>query len=149
MVVLTLQYSIVLATCNGGVSEVAVGFGVKYSTVQDNVLPAVEVRVKLCPFVVPFPIGYRKLPPLMICLINGPLTKEVALPPAGITAAEEVLNNVSLLVEVVLIIPFVSNRSLLTSTSPFAPMFNPATLLISRLLNLLAPVKSPVGPPMI
>ena len=53
----------------------------------------------------------------------------------------------SLLVEVVFIIPFVSSNSLFTSTNPFTPIFNPAALLISRLLNLLAPEKSPVGPP--
>jgi hypothetical protein len=45
-VVLTLQYSIVLATTKGEVKEVAVGLGVKYSVVQKNVVPAVEVRVK-------------------------------------------------------------------------------------------------------
>ena len=46
-VVLTLQYSSVLDTCNGAVSELAVELGVKYSAVQNNVLPAVEVRVNL------------------------------------------------------------------------------------------------------
>ena len=56
-VVDTLQYSLVLDTCKGGVNEVAVGFGVKYSTVQGIVLPADDVRVKLCPLVVPFPTG--------------------------------------------------------------------------------------------
>ena len=53
----TLQYSLVFDTSNGGVNEVAVGLGVKYSAVQNNVLPADEVRVKLWPLVVPFPIG--------------------------------------------------------------------------------------------
>ena len=83
----------------------------------------------------------------MIYLINGPLTKEVALPPEGETAVEEVFNNVSLLDELVPIIPFVSINTLLTSTEPFVPIFNPAGLLISRLFSLLAPEKSPVGPP--
>jgi hypothetical protein len=45
--VLTLQYSIVLDTCKGGVSEVGFGFGVKYSAVQYKLLPAVDVSVKL------------------------------------------------------------------------------------------------------
>ncbi len=72
--VLMLQYSIVFDTSNGGVKEVAVGFGVKYSVVHGSVLPALEVRVKLCPLTDPFPTGYRKFSPLVILLINGPLT---------------------------------------------------------------------------
>jgi hypothetical protein len=47
VVVLTLQYSLVFVTSNGGAKEVEVGFGVKYSAVQAKVLPAVDVRVKL------------------------------------------------------------------------------------------------------
>jgi len=75
------------------------------------------------------------------------LTKEEELPPVGITAEGEVLTKVSLFAEVVVIIPFVSNSSLLTSTNPFVPMVNPESLLISILLNLFAPEKLPVGPP--
>jgi hypothetical protein len=99
----------VFETTSGAVRECAVGFGVKYSTVQYNVLPAVEVRVKLCPFTVPIPVGNKKASPLTICFINGPLTKEVELPPAGITAEGEVLIRVNLFAEVVFIIPFASN----------------------------------------
>jgi len=69
------------------------------------------------------------------------------LPPAGIIAEGEALIKVSLFAEVVFIIPFASNSSLLTSTDPFAPMLSPEALLISILLNLFAPEKSPVGPP--
>jgi hypothetical protein len=145
--VLILQYSIVFDTSNGGVKEVAVGLGVKYSAVHGRVLPALEVRVKLCPLMLPFPTGYRKFSPLATLLISGPLTKDVALPPAGKTASDDGLNNVSLFAEVVLIIPCVSSNSLLISTSPFAPIVNPDMLLISRLLNRLLPEKSPVGPP--
>ena len=68
-------------------------------------------------------------------------------PPDGITAVEDVLSKVSLSDTVVLIMPLVSNNSLLTSTEPEVPIFIPKELFISRLLNLLEPVKSPVGPP--
>src|SRR5665811_389651 len=50
----TLQYSVLLAAINGGVNDVEVGFGVKYSTVHGKVLPAPDLRVKSCPFMAPF-----------------------------------------------------------------------------------------------
>jgi hypothetical protein len=56
-VAVTPQYSIVLAATRGEFKLVAVAFGVKYSEVQYIVLPALEVRVKLCPFTEPLPIG--------------------------------------------------------------------------------------------
>ena len=48
---------VLLAATNGGVNEVEVGFGVKYSTVHGKVLPAPDLREKSCPFMAPFPIG--------------------------------------------------------------------------------------------
>ena len=93
------------------------------------------------------PIGKRKLSYWLIRFESGPSTKDAVLPPAGITQFIAELVIVSTLPGPVLINPLVSRRFPATSIAPVSFIRNPELLFISRLLNALVPVKSPIAAP--
>ena len=113
-------------------AAIPVGFGVKYSAVHDELEAVVEVSVQLCPFTLPFPIGKRNEFPFRNCFFSGPLTNDVEEPPVGTTAAVDVLRIFNEPVELVVIIPFVSNKFPVTSIAPPVLTVNPALFDISR-----------------
>ena len=103
----TFQYSAVFVILIGEATDVAVELGVKNSAVKDTVLPAVDVRVKVCPLTLPFPMGNIKASPLIMYFVRGPLMNDDELPPTGVIAEEEEFMTVSALADEVVMIPFV------------------------------------------
>ena len=73
LVDLTVQYSPVLVTFSGACTDVAVGFGVKNSTVNGIVENADDVTTKECPFIAPLPRGKLNSSPRAIYFVRGPL----------------------------------------------------------------------------